>query len=72
MTEKDIIIKNDANFIESEKTESIMFTNHLDTTAELKFFLQEYKQFQSEKFDYFYIITTEWFKKWDYFMLNPW
>ena len=73
MTENENIIKKEnINFIETEKTETIYVADHIDPSDELKFFLKEYHSMSNEKFDYYYIIPVEWFKKWDYFMSNPW
>jgi hypothetical protein len=39
-----------------------LFTNKND---EIKFFLREYRAFENEKFDFYYIIPYPWIKNWD-------
>ena len=65
-----MIENENVNYVENNKEETI-YSNHLDPAEELKFFLIEYRQFLSEKLEYYYIISSDWFKRWDYFILNP-
>jgi hypothetical protein len=37
---------------------------------EIIFFLGEYKQFENEKYDFFYIIPFEWLKSWDIYITD--
>lgn len=37
---------------------------------EIKFFLEEYQQFENENYDFYYIISYEWLKSWDSYMTD--